>query len=129
MSQLVYIFIGLTGVPVFVYGGGLAYVANPTFGFLLGFAVAAFVIGLITEKSKNQNLLNKIVALIVGLIIINIIGVTYFSFIKNIYINAEGTDYLYGIFLPYFIKDLILFIIIGILAQTVVPRVKTAIKK
>ena len=42
-AVLVYIFMGLCGLPVFASGGGFSYVVNPTFGYLLGFAAAAFV--------------------------------------------------------------------------------------
>ena len=35
-SQAVYVLLGLIGVPIFTEGGGLMYVAKPSFGFLLG---------------------------------------------------------------------------------------------
>ena len=37
----VYLLIGLAGVPIFARGGGPAYLLRPTFGFLLGFLLAA----------------------------------------------------------------------------------------
>ena len=46
LSQLVYIALGLMGLPIFTAGGGLGYVFQPTFGFLLSYIPAAFVIGL-----------------------------------------------------------------------------------
>ena len=37
VSQLLYFALGLTGLPMFIYGGGLLYaVEQPTFGYLLG---------------------------------------------------------------------------------------------
>jgi biotin transport system substrate-specific component len=44
-SQVLYLLMGLAGLPVFTKGGGLAYVFQPTFGYLLGFPVASFVAG------------------------------------------------------------------------------------
>lgn len=41
-SQLAYLAMGLLGLPVFAQGGGPAYVLHPTFGFLVGFAAAAW---------------------------------------------------------------------------------------
>ena len=38
-----YIFLGLVGVPVFSGGGGFAYVLKPSFGFIIGFLLAAIV--------------------------------------------------------------------------------------
>ena len=36
LSQLIYVLLGLIGVPVFTEGGGFGYVFHFTFGFLLG---------------------------------------------------------------------------------------------
>ena len=36
LSQLVYVALGLIGIPIFAAGGGFNYIFNPTFGFLLG---------------------------------------------------------------------------------------------
>lgn len=52
-SQLLYLIIGLSGAPIFAHGGGPAYVLQPTFGYLLGFPVAAFLVGyIIWGKNK-----------------------------------------------------------------------------
>lgn len=45
LSQVLYLVIGLIGFPVFAEGGGPAYVLKPTFGYLLGFPLAAYVAG------------------------------------------------------------------------------------
>ena len=42
LSVIVYLCIGLVGVPVFAAGGGPTYILRPGFGFLLGFVLAAF---------------------------------------------------------------------------------------
>ena len=54
LSVIVYLCIGLVGVPVFAAGGGPTYILRPGFGFLLGFVFAAFLIGAITEKLKKD---------------------------------------------------------------------------
>lgn len=53
LSVIVYLCIGLVGVPVFAAGGGPTYILRPGFGFLLGFVLAAFLIGAITESLKR----------------------------------------------------------------------------
>ncbi|RMF57786.1 MAG: hypothetical protein D6743_18490, partial [Calditrichaeota bacterium] len=50
LSQLIYLAVGLVGVPIFSQGGGPGYVLQPTFGYLLGYPVAAWVIGLLVWK-------------------------------------------------------------------------------
>ena len=57
-SVVVYLCIGLVGVPVFAAGGGPTYIFRPGFGFLLGFALAAFLMGAITDKLKKYNIIN-----------------------------------------------------------------------
>lgn len=55
LSQLIYLAVGLMGVPVFSNGGGPGYVLQPTFGYLLGFPIAAYLIGvLLRTKMKNH---------------------------------------------------------------------------
>lgn len=44
-SQLLYLAIGAAGAPVFAAGGGLAYLAGPTGGYLLSYPIAAAVTG------------------------------------------------------------------------------------
>ena len=46
-SQLLYLAIGAAGAPVFAAGGGLAYLAGPTGGYLLSYPIAAAVTGLL----------------------------------------------------------------------------------
>ena len=51
MSQAVYVLLGLVGLPIFTMGGGLGYVFQPTFGFLLGLIPAAWVVGRVCGDS------------------------------------------------------------------------------
>jgi biotin transport system substrate-specific component len=51
-SALVYLAIGLIGIPVFTQGGGIGYVLKPSFGYLIGFVVAAFITGAIVRKRR-----------------------------------------------------------------------------
>lgn len=53
---LLYLFIGLLGLPVFATGGGLSYLLKPTFGFLIGFLSAAVICGVIKEKAGPQHI-------------------------------------------------------------------------
>jgi biotin transport system substrate-specific component len=46
---LTYLGAGLAGLPVFASGGGPAYLAGPTAGFLIGFLPMAYLIGRVAE--------------------------------------------------------------------------------
>ena len=51
LSQLIYVLLGLLGLPIFTAGGGFSYVLHPTFGFLLGLIPAAWVIGRLARST------------------------------------------------------------------------------
>jgi biotin synthase len=46
----VYIALGLIGIPIFAEGGGIGYVLNPKFGYLIGFFVGAYCGGAVFER-------------------------------------------------------------------------------
>ena len=53
LAVVVYIVLGLVGLPIFTQGGGPGYIFQPSFGYIIGFAVAAYVTGRIAnEKSR-----------------------------------------------------------------------------
>lgn len=89
LSQLIYVLVGLVGIPVFTEGGGLHYVVKPTFGYLIGFVLGAYVIGLCVEKLKEINFKNLFIASLIGLIVVYVLGVVYMYIIYNFYIGNE----------------------------------------
>lgn len=127
LSQIVYIIIGLIGIPVFALGGGLSYVLNPTFGYIIGFVLCAFVIGKMTEKMETIKLMNILGAAVVGLILAYIVGNVYMYFIKDLYLVQETS--LLGItkaMLPFMLKDLLLTIIAALSSTMIIPALRKA---
>ena len=89
LSVLIYILLGLAGVPVFTSGGGLAYVLRPTFGYLIGFVLGTYVAGKIVEKQEEFSIKRYIAASFVNLAIVYAVGVSYMYFMQNVYLNVE----------------------------------------
>lgn len=89
LSQLIYVLVGLVGIPVFTEGGGLHYVVKPTFGYLIGFVLGAYVIGLCVEKFKEINFKHLFIASLIGLVVVYVLGVVYMYIIYNFYIGNE----------------------------------------
>lgn len=87
MSVVAYLVMGLAGVPIFAAGGGPAYVFRAGFGFLLGFALAAFVMGKLSERLKKFTLLRLIPISAVGLAAYYAVGAVYFYLIRNLYVG------------------------------------------
>ena len=80
ISYLVYLLIGLVGVPVFSgYGAGLAKVAGPTGGYLVGYLLLAFIGGLFIEKSNGQPVVSA-VGLVLGDAACYVLGTAWFVF-------------------------------------------------
>ena len=75
LSQLVYILVGLMGIPIFAHGGGPGYVLQPTFGYLLGFVCGAYVIGKIAERSEPLKRSLLFLTLVAGTLAIYLPGV------------------------------------------------------
>lgn len=83
-----YILIGLIGIPVFSSGGGIGYVFQPTFGYLIGFMVGTYVAGRIIEKRKIRSIKSMLLASFVNLTVVYAIGMVYYYFIANYYLNT-----------------------------------------
>lgn len=127
-SILVYVLSGLAGLPVFTQGGGIGYVLQPTFGYLIGFILAAFVVGRMTERSKNPKVLTFVTANLVGVAIVYIAGVSYLYLALNTWMGIETSwshvvmvGFVYGIG-----GDLILSVVAGGMAvrlrRVIAPR-------
>ena len=80
LSVAVYLCIGLIGVPVFSgYGAGLAKIAGPTGGYLVGYLLLALIGGLFIEKSKGNPVVSGI-GLVLGDAACYVLGTAWFVF-------------------------------------------------
>ena len=89
LSQLVYVLIGLIGIPIFALGGGFSYVFQPTFGFLLGLIPCAFVIGKLAKRPLT--FWRSVLSMLAGLAVLYAIGVPYMALIANGYLGKGLT--------------------------------------
>lgn len=98
MSVGVYILLGLVGLPIFAEGGGFWYILKPSFGYLLGFMLAAYVTGRMVER-KQKLLTGWVIAVnFLGLFIVYAAGMVYYYVICNYVIDtpiAIGPLFLY----------------------------------
>lgn len=53
IAVAIYIICGIVGLPVFSSGGGIGYIFQPTFGYIIGFGIAAFIIGGLSQNSLS----------------------------------------------------------------------------
>lgn len=126
LSQLIYVALGLAGLPIFSQGGGIMYVFSPSFGFLLGFIAGAFVTGLVSELLKKRSLPNNFAAVLAGLAVIYMFGVPYMYMILTFYAGKPdaGLWFVATTNLPYLAKDLVLSAVVALSANTIIPVIR-----
>lgn len=61
-----YIVEGLSGLPVFTNGGGLAYVFAPTFGFIVGWLPMALIVGAAADRGLSQRIVPLFAVMVLG---------------------------------------------------------------
>jgi len=84
LSQIIYVMLGVIGLPVFAgFKTGIGILFGPTGGFLFGFIISAYIIGKIIELKKEKNFFYYFLAGIIGTIILYIIGITQLSLVTD----------------------------------------------
>lgn len=84
ISQLVYVLIGAIGVPVFAqFSGGLQNLFGPTGGYIFGFIVGAWLVGLLVEKLPKKGFFINVLAMVVGLAACYALGTIWYMVITK----------------------------------------------
>ena len=76
LSQIAYVVLGLIWLPIFAQGGGISYIKEPTFGYILGFIPGAWLCGLLAFRARAR-LESLAFSSICGLLIIHLFGLVY----------------------------------------------------
>lgn len=81
-SQVIYLALGVIGLPVFAgFSFGIAKIFGPTGGYLLSFPFAAFLVGYVLEKKKGTFAL--ILSFVLGEMLILLVGASYLALFMN----------------------------------------------
>ena len=88
VSIAVYLVLGLVGVPIFTLGGGLGYVLQPTFGYLLGFCLGCLFGGLVCSRGVN-GFARRLCGSLVNLVIVYTVGVLYLGLIMKFHLGQD----------------------------------------
>ncbi|MEK1855307.1 MAG: biotin transporter BioY [Phyllobacterium sp.] len=104
-TMALYLFEGALGMPVFTgtpeKGIGLAYMVGPTGGYLLGFVVAAWIIGLASDRGFARNPIVLGLAMLAGEIVILAMG-----FLWMAYLFGVEQAFTYGVG-PFIVADIL----------------------
>lgn len=115
LSQAVYWGMGAVGLPF--YAGatrGWDVATGATAGYLVGFVVAAWVVGRLAERRQDRDLFTAIPAFLFGSVIIHLFGVPWLAHILDVSWTraAELGSY------PFIVGDLIKVALAGVLLPT-----------
>ncbi len=100
---------GAIGLPVFA--AAKSGIGGPTTGYLIGFIIAAYVIGLLAERGMDRSFRTSLLPFIVGTIIIYLIGATWLT------LSIPGWTFMDGFnkgVAPFLIGDAIKLILAGL---------------
>jgi biotin transport system substrate-specific component len=86
VSQVEYLAAGAAGLPVFSHGGGPAALLGPTGGYLLGFPLAALVVGALCVRLTRLGRIGVLCACLVGVAAIYALGAPWYA----IWVVATG---------------------------------------
>lgn len=80
-SVSLYVLLGLIGLPFFAEGkGGYTVIFGATGGYIVGFIVAAAVVGRLAELGWDRRLLGALAAMAIGNVVIYLIGIPWLMF-------------------------------------------------
>lgn len=77
LSQLLYVLLGLLGLPIFILGGGISYVFNCNFGYIVGLIFSSYIVGIMKERLRTLSPIKLFACCISGLSVNYIIGMIY----------------------------------------------------
>lgn len=85
VTQLIYIFIGILGVPVFSnFLAGLGHILGPTGGFIMAYPVVALLSGMIFKVKKLRGTVGIILGMFIGWIVEYGMGTVYYSYVTTV---------------------------------------------
>lgn len=126
VSQIVYVTLGLVGLPVFTEGGGLGYLVKPSMGFLFGLVALAWTVGMLTRTDRSP--LRVVLACIAGELVMYAVALPYMYAVLNLYMGMEKTaaDVIKGGMLLYLPGDAVKTAVAALVSGPLLRAVKRA---
>ena len=123
LAVLIYLILGVTGIPVFAnFTGGIGILLGMTGGYIIGFLFSALIMWLIESKLGTSPQM-RLIAMVAGLIVCYVFGTIWFM---AVYTKTSGavalTTVLGWCVIPFIIPDLIKIA----LAYFLAPRIRKA---
>ncbi len=119
-SMILYIVEGALGLPFFAGGAsGFGILTGATAGYLVGFIIAAYFVGLLAERGLERSIRTSLIPFLVGTVIIYACGVAWLTVLLGDFGKALGAG-----LLPFLIGDAIKLIVAALTLPTAWRLVK-----
>ena len=110
ISQVIFILLGVIGMPVFGgFNSGPAILLGPTGGFILSYIVCSFLVGWFSRKNNVMTIL----AMFLGLLVTYTMGTLWFMFITRNSLIVSLSVTVFPFLVGDFFKVIISFLIIN----------------
>jgi biotin transport system substrate-specific component len=126
LSMVLYLAIGLLGLPVFApqadgsHLTGLAALLGPTGGYLIGFIFAAAFVGWLAQREWDRKWLRTLLAFVGGTVVIYVVGLTWlYVSLSNLHVANPLQATLVGGLYPFLIGDALKAIFAAVLLPVV----------
>ena len=124
ITYLVYLLLGLVGLPVFSgFEGGVGKLAGPTGGYLIGFLFMAVISGLFVKMKEDEVILNRVLGIagmILGTLVAYAFGTAWFCYSTGTGLSAA----LALCVIPFIPGDLVKIIVAAVVAPTVAKQIR-----
>jgi biotin transport system substrate-specific component len=126
LSMVLYLAIGLLGLPVFApqangsHITGLAALLGPTGGYLLGFIIASAFVGWLAQREWDRKWLRTLLAFVGGTVLIYAVGLPWlFVALNNLHVPNALNATLTGGLYPFLIGDALKAIVAAVILPLV----------
>jgi len=89
-TVLLYLAEGAFGLPVFAFGGGVAYFFGPSGGFLVGFVVAVALVGWFAERGADKYIVQLFTTMLIADALLFAIGFAWLAYFANVGTSGTG---------------------------------------
>lgn len=124
ITYLVYLLLGLVGLPVFSgFEGGVGKLAGPTGGYLIGFIFMAVISGLFVKMKEDEVILNRVLGIagmILGTLVAYAFGTAWFCYSTGTGLSAA----LALCVIPFIPGDLVKIIVAAVIAPTIAKQIR-----
>jgi biotin transport system substrate-specific component len=123
VSQCMYTGLGAIGMPWFAgLNGGLAYIAGPTGGYIIGFILAAFFLGYFTDKYiRSRNFFSML-----ALMLFATFALIYIPGLIQLYLWMGASIGIWELLMigmiPYIAADITKAVVVALIAKGITPK-------